>query len=378
MVLKMTAATPSNLIDMAALQLSANPQLASPFFTSFPAEIRNRIYLEIWKLASIRQHIVRTDPSEPGPTRWGHLPCITTLDVEDMRMDLYMAVDRNDLDRRLWVRRLKSQWCLHWPCEEQGQDYDTLVSGRHPVAVLERPASTGDQEDDHQAVDHDDGASPVAVQRPRDGYLDILTTCKRMYLETLPSLYTNTTFIFTDTRTAAAFLARYGTHFPLRSLELCLRIPTIITELYYPRSPHGGILDDEGPPAIFAGQSRPALTAQHNPWQHLCDALAVLPDLQNVRIWLDSGDLRPWHKRVSEARFLARLRDVQVPKKRRFVVGLPELPERRGPDSQALEGHYLEGQRLESLPFVVERGRRPNNWGIHLTSMALGPDGRAG
>jgi hypothetical protein len=189
------------------------------------------------------------------------------------------------------------------------------------------------------------------------------------YLECLPSLYANTTFIFTDTRTAGDFLTRYGgdpDRYPIRSLELSIRVPNIITEIYFPPAISNG---DEGPPAIFAGRARPTLSMQNNPWQHLCDRLVALPNLQDLHIWFDSSDLRPWHKRVSETRFFGRLFDVRVPDKSRFVLDLPELPERRGPDSQALQGHYLEGEKLENAPFTLRRGPRPNNWRVHLRSI---------
>ncbi|KAK4126517.1 hypothetical protein N657DRAFT_568453, partial [Parathielavia appendiculata] len=188
-------------------------------------------------------------------------------------------------------------------------------------------------------------------------------------LECLPSLYANTTFIFTDTRTAGDWLSRYGgepERYPIRSVELNIRVPNIITEIYYPPASTNG---DEGPPAVFAGRARPTLSVQHNPWQMLCDRLADLPNLQDLRIWFDSSDLRPWHKRVSETRFFGRLFDVRVPDKRRFVLGLPELPDRRGPDCQALQGHYLEGEKLENAPFTLERGPRPNNWRVHLRNI---------
>ncbi len=164
-------------------------------------------------------------------------------------------------------------------------------------------------------------------------------------------------------------------------MELCLRIPNILTEIYYPPASSSTTNDgggggdngrgDDGPPAVFAGHARPSLSMAHNPWQRVCDALAALPQLQALRVWLDSSDLRPWHKRVSETRFFGRLFDVRVAggDVSKFVLGLPELPERRGPDSQALQGQYLEGEKLEGAPFVLERGVRPNNWRVHLRSI---------
>lgn len=192
------------------------------------------------------------------------------------------------------------------------------------------------------------------------------------YLECLPSLYSNTTFVFIDTQTAWEFLSRYSRdgdteRYPFRSIELCLRVPNLITEIYYPPAGRNG--GDEGPPAVFAGRARPMLSIRHNQWRHLCDELVGLPNLQDLRVWFDSSDLRPWHARVSETRFLGRLFDVRVPDKSRFVLGLPELPERRGPSTHELEGQYLEGDVLETAPFTVERGARPNNWRVHLRNI---------
>ncbi|KAK3358259.1 hypothetical protein B0T24DRAFT_540746, partial [Lasiosphaeria ovina] len=104
-----------------------------------------------------------------------------------------------------------------------------------------------------------------------------------------------------------------------------------------------------------------------NPWARVCDLLAGMDNLHDVRIWLDTRDLRPWHKRVSEARFFARLRDVRVKSrdKRRFVLALPELPAaqaQRGLDAS----HWLEGDEAESVPFSIERGQRPVNWSVHM------------
>ncbi|KAK4114493.1 hypothetical protein N656DRAFT_705527, partial [Canariomyces notabilis] len=187
-------------------------------------------------------------------------------------------------------------------------------------------------------------------------------------LECLPSIYSNITFVFTDTNTAEQFLCRYGQdqqRYPLRSLELCIRATNLITELYFPTAGE----DDEGPPALFAGTARPGLSMKNNPWQRVCDMLTELPKLQALHIWFDSRDLRPWHKRVSETRFFKRLFDVRVLDRTRFVLALPELPEKRGtPDIQVLESHYLEGDRIEHAPFTIVREPRPNNWQVLLQS----------
>ncbi|KAK4099707.1 hypothetical protein N658DRAFT_487500 [Parathielavia hyrcaniae] len=341
--------------DTSTFTQSADPQLSSPFFTVLPAEIRNLIYGEFWKLCSTRQHIVLKQEGDPelgqSVRKWSHVPCITDPEAEDTRFTRFLACDAASPERTLWGIRLKSEWCLHWQCGEQ---------------MRQAPVIPDD------VVDQDASSSQPSLET---GHLNLLTVCKRMYLESLPTLYASTTFIFTDTREAGDFLSLYGNggdddeseRYPIRSLELSIRVPNIITEIYYP--PAAGSNGDEGPPAVFAGRARPTLSMQHNRWQALCDRLADLPGLQDLRIWFDSSDLRPWHKRVSETRFFGRLFDVRVPDRRRFVLGLPELPERRGPDAQVLQDHYLEGGKLDKAPFTLERGPRPNNWRVHLRSI---------
>ncbi|KAK3903018.1 hypothetical protein C8A05DRAFT_33263 [Staphylotrichum tortipilum] len=380
--------------DPDTLHLSADPQLASPFFT-LPAEIRNLIYTEFWHLGPSRQHIVlervddkvsspRPPPRDAVPVeRWAHTPCVADPARPDVRFDRFLVTSPVSAARDVWGKRLKSEWCLHWACEERcGPDVVAIARMRaQPPSTMWEEFPAPLPEDEHIEA-------PSRAPIPKSGFLDLLRVCKRMYLEALPSLYATTTFIFTDTRTAGDFLSLYtGTpaltlRHPIRSVELCLRIPNILTEIYYPPATAnpsaggGGGGDngrgDDGPPAVFAGRARPGLSMSNNPWQRVCDALAALPQLQDLRVWLDSSDLRPWHKRVSETRFFGRLFDVRVAGGEaagRFVLGVPELPERRGPDSQALEGQYLEGERLEGAPFVLERGPRPNNWRVHLRNI---------
>ncbi|KAL2022884.1 hypothetical protein VTK56DRAFT_4415 [Thermocarpiscus australiensis] len=333
----------SQSTSLNSFRRTANPQLSSLFFTLLPAEIRNLIYLEFWRLSSLRLHIILTEPEDAQPDKlaWGHLRCITDPNAKDLRFEKWCL---NASDKLAWTARLRSEFCLHWECEERSPRWRPPPGWTVPELWLPR---------------HEPTRSP---------FPDVLTTCKRMYLECLPSLYSNTTFVFTDTSTVEHFLSRYGgddERYPLRSLELCIRATNLMTELYFPTAAG----DDEGPPAIFAGTARPGLSMSNNPWQRVCDLLAGLPSLQALHIWFDSRDLRPWHKRVSEIRFFRRLFDVRVANKDRFVLALPELPDRRGtPDLQVLEGHYLEGKNIQNAPFTVVRGPRPNNWRVLLQS----------
>ena len=293
----------------------------------------------------------------------------------------------------------------------------------------------------------------------------------------MESIYENLTFIFTDLIEADDFLARYlpSPSLPLpsplslkteppsskvsndttpqsqpqdhhqdqpqitfRSIELCIRASNLLTELYYPynhnnyssssSSSNNNSNNSEGPLPIHTGTNGTQLSKDNNPWARVCVHLSRQPRLQNLHIWFDRRDLRPWRKRVSEKRFFSRLLDIKLlhPKpnskskpKSNFVLALPELPEIR-PEREGIDArlghipwdHFFvespfspplspsldspsspspstlppgresrEGEEekeedmmmrnMRELPFTVVRGPRPDNWRIHLVNSPL-------
>lgn len=133
------------------------------------------------------------------------------------------------------------------------------------------------------------------------------------YLESTESLYESITFCFTDTITARDFLFRQPVD-RVQSVELAIHMKPILTELYFP-GPQDGLQPQ------IAGFP---VTASNNPWESLCRALCTLTNLRNLRIYLDSADLRPWHSRVAETKFLNRLFGVKA---KNFILDLPDLPD---------------------------------------------------
>lgn len=166
------------------------------------------------------------------------------------------------------------------------------------------------------------------------------------------------TLCFTDVVAARDFLARYSTAWNVRNIDISLRLKPLLTELYFPGP------DGEPQPHV-AGLP---VTCDNNPWEDLCARLCALPCLRRLHLRLDSEDLRPWHKRVHERRFLARLFGVRA---RVCVLYLPEIPQ--APELQGLPGCYLEGDALEGAPFELQRGPRPNNWQLHLSRVSVSP-----
>ncbi|KAK4109027.1 hypothetical protein N656DRAFT_847984 [Canariomyces notabilis] len=174
----------------------------------------------------------------------------------------------------------------------------------------------------------------IADPRAPDARID---GCSRArYLECLPSIYSNTTFVFTNEREAVAFLLAYGQdddRYPLRSLELCVRVSSFVGWIYA-SEPEDEV---QPPPHLCAGPGGPGVSIKSNSWHHVCDLLAKLPILRSLHVWVDADDSRPWHRRTRETRFFKRLFDVRV-----------------------ANGGSL--QKIKDAPFVVERGPRPAYW----------------
>jgi hypothetical protein len=85
---------------------------------------------------------------------WSHVPCITDANARDIRFDQW----RLDIQQRqAWTARLRSEWCLHWACEEASPDW------KPPLIGLLRHRLHSPQ--------------PKPTKTP---FLDVLTTCKRM------------------------------------------------------------------------------------------------------------------------------------------------------------------------------------------------------
>lgn len=169
--------------------MSINPQSHSTFVTrlvSLPPEIRDAIYLELWRSHGLRQHIVRHGKQEDK--HFCSWPCTTEYQVEDglqreveelrCRLGIPIGEDMGSygLGRNAEVtaltRRLQTPWFNHWACGERAwrehdlDAFSTLTTSR--ITCWKK--SHGEEKKDR-----------VATRSP---YLPILLSCKLLYAST--------------------------------------------------------------------------------------------------------------------------------------------------------------------------------------------------
>ncbi|SPO03136.1 uncharacterized protein DNG_05818 [Cephalotrichum gorgonifer] len=157
--------------------MSINPQLQSAFITRLPTEVRDAIYLELWRSNGLRQHILWH-----GLWQDNHLcswPCTTKYevddrlqrDIEELRRRMNVPLGERmrksqDPETATYVRRLQSPWINHWACGERAEQEHGLgaVDGftTSDIVCWRRSRVNG------QHVP------------PRSPYLPMLLTCKLM------------------------------------------------------------------------------------------------------------------------------------------------------------------------------------------------------
>ncbi|KAK9785936.1 hypothetical protein SCARD494_11605 [Seiridium cardinale] len=236
-----------------AIDMEANNdmemQLQSDFFGELPREIRDMIYLQFWAVCGSRQHVFEQDGNMT------HSPCIlqagekdtTNEDFEKVWYEQQAKIPGSKLHSAKWARQMSSTWHEHWRCEE------TML--------------------DAQAQGQEKGIL----------FLSSLLTCKRMYREALPSLYSHTTLILTSLPLSHRFLVYNPSPHTnlLQSLELSLSVP--YATLHSQR-------------CTRAANSN--IILRHNKWSELCTSLSNsdrFAALRNLVLRLDlEGDDRFW------------------------------------------------------------------------------------
>ncbi|KAM7188824.1 hypothetical protein V8F20_010434 [Naviculisporaceae sp. PSN 640] len=185
--------------------MATDPQRQSAFITRLPREIRDLIYLELWRASGLRQHILRHYRFQDKQLEEAHFcrwPCTTEFEVKDglqedigaLRRQLGLGLPGSSefvwgiTDVRCY-RRLRSPWINHWACGERLEE-----DSRSDIVTLARSTF----------VIH---PPPCPRQTPADpsSYIPMLQSCKLISAECKKSIYESTTFIFTDVTTFQLF-----------------------------------------------------------------------------------------------------------------------------------------------------------------------------
>ncbi|KAF2876875.1 hypothetical protein BDV95DRAFT_131955 [Massariosphaeria phaeospora] len=186
---------------------AANPQHQSNLLTRLPREILDQIYLEIWRICGLCQHILLHGNGPAGKDnhfrRW---QCCTEYRVDDTlqadveklraRLDVPLGTDIQGAqppEIGLYCRRLMSPWRDHWPCGER-------ATQEHGIEAISG-YSTSDRcwktwRDNRPDDMHVPSWSP---------YLPMLLTCKLVSAHCLKSIYESITLIFIDLKSIQAW-----------------------------------------------------------------------------------------------------------------------------------------------------------------------------
>ncbi|KAK7754933.1 hypothetical protein SLS62_003017 [Diatrype stigma] len=266
--------------------LPPDPQAASPFFNCLPLELRHMVWAALWSSycdggGGCSGSLGHTHIYTPDNRRLSFSPCCIydpghddTQEKDDLELledaiDTLLLRERGGLDvreeKRVWGRRMRSDWGGHWRCEEEALRLDRLGVG------------DGD-------ADTEIGLRDSAAGRPKKkgSLLSVLLACKRMNQEATMTLAETATFIFTDVDVAHHFfVVRPPSQSLLSQLRtLHLDIETIECGLH----PSQHDASSSSLPSLAPGQG-----CSRYPWEALTFALtdttnSVVPSLENLQI----------------------------------------------------------------------------------------------
>ncbi|EXL58200.1 hypothetical protein FOCG_05142 [Fusarium oxysporum f. sp. radicis-lycopersici 26381] len=171
-----------------------HPQHQSAFVTFLPREIRDRVYLELWRSCGLRQHIVwHRDKDDKAKSHFCRWRCTTPFSVHD---ELQETIDATRLQlgfplgdsfsNKAYALQLFSAWKNHFACGQR----IARVYGEDADPGIRTCSSLGPCWSSHEL-----SSEKLSTCSP---YLSMLLSCKVLSSECLESIYESTTFIFTD------------------------------------------------------------------------------------------------------------------------------------------------------------------------------------
>ncbi|KAG7132983.1 hypothetical protein HYQ45_008780 [Verticillium longisporum] len=271
--------------------MDANPQTQSAFITTLPREVRDAIYLELWRSSGLRQHILfhsyESDSNARHFCRWA---CTTDFcvesplqqDIEQLRHDLDVPLGEDIKKNRdpratLYGRRMQSPWLNHWACGERAEKahgFDAIMG-----FLTSRFCWKG------KTVP---GVEPEVVPNV---YMPMLLSCKAISAECLRSIYESTTFVFTDMKTVQMWfgycaLSPFMQAWPKRGLT-----PPAFYK--YARTFELSLFPTFPLDLLCATKDLPGLPMRHAVYDFHWLRLDRFEHLTNVNIWIESRSLMP-------------------------------------------------------------------------------------
>ncbi|OBT92177.2 hypothetical protein VE01_10051 [Pseudogymnoascus verrucosus] len=275
--------------------MSINPQTQSPFLTrllTLPPELRDAIYLSLWRSHGLRQHIIwhGNDSSGRHFCSW---PCTTDFsaadnlqrDVDELRIRLGVRLGDNmggfgpgkDPEVSVLTRHLQSPWMNHWACGERAAEVHGIDAnwGFQTAGVkCWKTHSTGGRKE------------LVPSWSP---YLPMLLSCKLLSEECLKSIYESTTFILTDLTTIQTFLGYCALHPAIKKRSKQGITPPAFFK--HARSLELALMPDFPSALLCAAYDLPDLPHRHSVYDFHWLHLPRFQNLQNLNIWVSARSL---------------------------------------------------------------------------------------
>ncbi|UNI24169.1 hypothetical protein JDV02_009937 [Purpureocillium takamizusanense] len=189
----------------------ADPQLQSSFITRLPPEIRQLVYLELWRSYGLRQHILHhRGETNDDPAHLCHWPCTMPYEVQDgLQEEIEEARSRagvvlgEEFEDTQLCHDLLSPWINHRACGRRAELAYGIEAVHSMTTSVASCWKTPKRLDD--------------APRVRAPYFPMLLSCKLVSSECLPSIYGSTTFVFTDTTSLTTLVGSCDTPAPMKT-----------------------------------------------------------------------------------------------------------------------------------------------------------------
>lgn len=277
--------------------MAASPQTESAFVSRLPREIRDAIYLELWRSNGLRQHIICYNPlnkPELGGTQFCTWPCSTAFQVHDKLQENIETLRQElgvPLGEIMWrnfsdmadtrtigpSRALKSPWLNHWPCGENAYEkYGKYATFGMAVCDFVRKTNK------------ENGVERGLVVSGT--YLPLLLSCKTISAECLQSIYESTTFVFTDMTAIQLFFGQC--QLPPGNANDRGQMFHITPPAFFQYARNLEIsLTCEFPLHLWCAQSTIPIEQRHSVYDFHWLRLDKFKSLQNLRIWISSSSV---------------------------------------------------------------------------------------